>query len=50
MGKRDYRHREPKKQKKSTKKLPPINILPTTIGVEVVKKGKKKREAEEEEG
>ena len=49
MGKRDYRHREPKKSKKDAKKLSPVNILPTTMGVEVIKKRKKKRGVEEEE-
>ncbi|MFC1981613.1 hypothetical protein ACFLVN_05175 [Chloroflexota bacterium] len=49
MGKRDYRHREQKKHKKDTKKLPPITILPATMGVEVIKKGKQKRGEEEEE-
>ncbi len=51
MGKRDYRNRESKKPKKEAKKLPPITtILETPAGVEVVKKGKKDREAEEEKG
>ena len=49
MSKRDYRHREPKKVKKEAKKLSPITILPTSINVEVVGKGKRKQEAEEEE-
>lgn len=48
MGRRDYRHREPKKVKKDAKKLPPLNILTTPVNVEVVKKGKK-REGEEAE-
>ncbi|MFC2066536.1 hypothetical protein ACFLUO_05695 [Chloroflexota bacterium] len=49
MGKRDYRQRETKKHKKDAKKLPPITILPIATGVEVIKKGKQKRGAEEEE-
>jgi hypothetical protein len=49
MGKRDYRRREPKKEKKDAKKLPHISILPTPLNVEVVGKKKKKREAEVEE-
>ena len=50
MGKRDYRHREQKKTKKDAKKLPPVSILETPAQVEIIKKGKKGREAEEEEG
>jgi hypothetical protein len=51
MGRRDYRHREPKKQKKDAKKTAPVNIIQSPVQVEVVKKGKKKREeVEEEEG
>jgi len=49
MGKRDYRHRESKKSKKDTKKLSPVTILPPPVNVEVIKKGKKEREAEEQE-
>ena len=49
MGKRDYRHRETKKSKKDTKKLPPATILPLPVNVEVIKRRKKKREVEEEE-
>ena len=48
MGRRDYRHREPKKTKKDIKKISPATILPSPITVEVVKKGKKEREEEEE--
>ena len=47
MGSRDYRHHEAKKPKKSAKKLPPVTVLQTPVEVEVVKKGKKQREAEE---
>jgi len=47
MGGRDYRHREPKKPKKSAKKISPATILPPPITVEVIKKGKKEPEAEE---
>ncbi|MFQ5996180.1 MAG: hypothetical protein ACE5KP_00960 [Dehalococcoidales bacterium] len=49
MGRRDYRHREPKKQKKDAKKIPPITIISPPVQVEVVKKGKKKREEAEKE-
>jgi hypothetical protein len=48
MGKRDYRHREPKKPKKDAKKLPPVSILPTPINVEVIGKRKKREEEAEE--
>ena len=43
MGKRDYRHHEPKKSKKEAKKpLVPQSILPAPVTVEVIKtKGKK---------
>jgi hypothetical protein len=49
MGKRDYRHREPKKPRKDTKKIAPATILSPPITVEVIKKGKKRKEEEEEE-
>jgi len=49
MGRRDYRHREPKKQKKDTKRISPVTIMPLPMQVEVIKKGKKKREEVEEE-
>ena len=48
MGRRDYRHREPKKAKKDAKKLSPLNILTTPANVEVVKKGRKREEEEAE--
>ena len=47
MGRRDYRHREPKKAKKDTRKLPPLSILKTPANVEVVKKVRKKEEEAE---
>ena len=47
MGGRDFRWRERKKLKKSTKKIPTATILPPPITVEVIKKGKKERETEE---
>ena len=50
MGRRDYRHREPKKHKKDVKKISLATILPPPTTVEVVKKGKKEREVEEEQG
>ena len=48
MGKRDYRHREAKKPKKTAKKTSPSTILPSPTTVEVIKKGKKERQEEEE--
>jgi ribosomal protein L13E len=47
MGRRDYRHREPKKARKDAKKLPPVSVLKTPVRVEVIKKERKKREGEE---
>ncbi|MFC2020954.1 hypothetical protein ACFLU1_04085 [Chloroflexota bacterium] len=48
MGKRDYRHREPKKTKKDTRKISAATILPPPTTVDVIKKGKKEpREGEE---
>jgi len=47
MGRRDYRHREPKKPKKDAKKVSAASILPPSITVEAIKKGKKEREVEE---
>jgi len=49
MGKRDYRHREPKKPKKDIKKTVISSILPASSGVEIVKKKKKVRKEDEEE-
>jgi len=48
MGRRDYRHREPKKSKRDARKISPVTIAPPTVNVEVVKKSKKKREEAEE--
>ena len=47
MGDRDFRRREHKKPKKSAKKISTAAVLPTPVTVEVIKKGKKEREAEE---
>jgi len=47
MGRRDYRHREPKKSKRDTKKVSVDTLLPPITVVEVIKKEKKKRETEE---
>jgi len=47
MGRRDYRHREPKKSKKDVKKISVADILPPPTTVEVIKKGKKERKVEE---
>ena len=49
MGRRDFRHREPKKTKKESKKISPVDILPPSVATELVKKVKKKQESEEEE-
>jgi len=49
MGRRDFRHREPKKQKKDAKKVAPIEIIQPAVQVEVIRKGKKKKEEAEEE-
>lgn len=49
MGSRDYRHRETKKPRKSTRKLPETSILAPPTMVEVVGKGKKARKEEEVE-
>ena len=49
MGKRDYRHRESKKQKKDAKRIAPITIIQPSVPVEVIGKGKKKREEAEGE-
>ena len=47
MGKKDYGWRESKKSKKTEKKtLGPVTIQPTPV-VEVVPKGKKKKQPEE---
>jgi len=47
MGRRDYRHREPKKPKKDVKKTSVDTILPPPVTVEVIKKGKKEGKEEE---
>ncbi len=47
MGKRDYRHREPKKSKKDAKKISVADILLPPTTVEVIKKRKKERKVEE---
>ena len=47
MGKRDYRKREPKKPKKNAKQISGVDILPSPVVVEVIKKGKKERPTEE---
>ena len=48
MGKRDYRHREPKKTKKEARKVSPTTILSSPTNVEIVKKVKKERKEEAE--
>ena len=47
MGGRDYRHRESKKSKKESKKVPSATVIAPPVTVEVVKKGKKERGEEE---
>ena len=49
MGRRDYRHREPKKLKKDARKVSAPDILPPPMTVEVVRKERKERKEEEEE-
>ncbi len=49
MGKRDYRHREPKKRKKDAAKISPMEILAPPVQVEVIKKQRKQREEAAEE-
>jgi len=48
MGKRDYRHREPKKAKKETKKsiVDSGQVIPPSTSVEIIKKGKKEEDRE----
>ena len=48
MGRRDYRHREPKKAKKDAKKMATATILPSPVTVETIKKGKKEQKEGEE--
>ncbi len=49
MGNRgDYARRETKKPRKDTKKVPKITILEAPPAVEIIRKGKKHKEAEEE--
>jgi len=48
MGRRDFRHREPKKAKKDTKKTSAATILPPPMTVEVARKGKREGKEEEE--
>jgi len=47
MGRRDYRHREPKKSKRDARKVSVDTILPPPVTVEVIKRGKKERKEEE---
>ena len=48
MGRRDYRHREPKKAKKGTQKSKPISELIPRTEAEVIKKKRKPAEEDEE--
>ena len=47
MGRRDYRHRERKKPKKDAKKISLDTILPPSVNVEVIKRGRKEKVEEE---
>ncbi len=49
MGKRDYRHREPKKSKRDARKVSAPSILPPPTTVEVIKKPRKEHKEEEED-
>jgi len=46
MGRRDFRHREPKKPRKDAKKASATTILPPPMTVEVVKRERKPKEEE----
>ena len=48
MGRRDFRHREPKKAKKDAKKTSAATILPPSTTIEVIRKGKKEPKEGEE--
>lgn len=48
MGRRDYRHREPKKPKKGTHKSKPISELVPHAEAELIKKKRKPTEEYEE--
>ena len=48
MGRRDYRHREPKKTKKDAKKISSPSVVPPPMTVEVVKKQRKERKEEQQ--
>ncbi len=43
MGRRDFRHREPKKPKKDARKVSATTILPPPVTVEVVKRERKRK-------
>jgi hypothetical protein len=52
MGRQgDYSHREKKKSKKDTRKMPSVSIITPPVEVEVIRKGKQRegRQPEEEE-
>ncbi len=49
MGRRDYRHREPKKSKKDAKKTLSVLNTPPPMPVEVIRKRKERKEPEVEE-
>lgn len=45
MSSRDFRHREPKKQKREAKKAVRVSVIPPEAIVEVLPKGRKTKEA-----
>ena len=49
MGRRDYRHREERKPRKGAKRPTVPEVMPAPVTVEVVKRGRKEREAAKEE-
>jgi len=48
MGRKDYRHREGKKPKKTAKKPTATEIAPAPVAVDVIKKGKREARTEQD--